>query len=57
MLCDRQERANSELLPGDLYYQAEILILGTSIQTAAAELITGSARFVTTGTIQLLMGL
>jgi hypothetical protein len=33
------------------------LILGTSIQTAAAELITGSARFVTTGTIQLLMGL
>lgn len=57
MLNDRPAMNNSELLPGDLYYQAEILILGSSIQTAAAELISGAARFVTTGAIMLQVGL
>lgn len=56
MIDDRKVTTNAELLPGDLYYQAEIFLVGTSVQTAAAELISGSARFITTGPIRLKVG-
>jgi hypothetical protein len=43
-------------LAGDLYYQCEILITSTAINTRADQLIAGSADFVTTGPIALKMG-
>lgn len=45
-----------ELLPGDLFYQCEILITNSAINTRADALIVGTANFVTTGPIQLRMG-
>jgi hypothetical protein len=56
MIEDRPTNANVELLPGDLYYEAKLLVVGTSVQTAVAELISGSARFITTGPIRLKVG-
>jgi hypothetical protein len=45
-----------ELLPGDLYYECDILITNNAINTRADALIVGSASFVTTGPIQLRIG-
>jgi hypothetical protein len=45
-----------ELLPGDLFYECDILITNNAINTRADSLIVGTANFVTTGPIQLRMG-
>jgi hypothetical protein len=44
------------LLPGDLYYRAQILITNTAISTRATEVISGSANFVTVRDVELLEG-
>jgi hypothetical protein len=45
-----------ERLAGDLFYECDILITNTAINTRADALIVGTANFVTTGQIQLRMG-
>lgn len=49
--CSPQQR-----LAGDLYYQCDILITSSAINTRADDMIAGSADFVTTGPIALKMG-
>lgn len=44
------------LSPGDLYYEADLLVIGTSLNVAPDSLIGGAARFVTTGEIKLKLG-
>ena len=44
------------LLPGDLYYRAQILITNTAISTRATDVISGSANFVTVRDVELLEG-
>jgi len=44
------------LLPGDLYYDTEILITSVAINTRAGDIIAGSMNFVTVGEIALRMG-
>jgi len=56
MIADRVANPRTDLLPGDCYYQVPLLIVGTSIQTAAPDFIEGSARFITTGTVRLKVG-
>lgn len=45
------------LEPGDLFYRTTILITATAVSTVVADLIKGSASFVTVGAIDLLEGL
>ena len=55
--CPGQEPGScSRLAPGDFYYKADLLVVGTSLNLAAADLVGGAARFVTTGEIRLLIG-
>lgn len=56
MISDRPASTYGNLAPGDLYYQCEVLITNTAINTRATEAIVGTARFVTTGPIELKMG-
>jgi hypothetical protein len=57
MIYGRQDdQSRPELLPGDLYYQCEILVTSNAISTRPGEIIVGSASFVTTGPIELRMG-
>lgn len=44
----------AELLPGDLYYEADILITQTAVNLRPTEMVAGTAEFVTTGEIALL---
>lgn len=46
----------SNILPGDIYYETDMLVVGSSLNTAADELVGGAARFVTTGAIKLKLG-
>lgn len=55
MITDRVDTSN-QLAPGDLYYSCELLVTNTAINTRATEAIVGTARFVTTGPIELKMG-
>lgn len=55
MLVNRQENQGN-LLPGDLYYTAEILVTSSAINVRPDEVIAGSANFVTVGEIALRMG-
>lgn len=48
--------ADRVIEPGDLFYRANILITSTAVSTAATEVITGSATFVTVQDIELLEG-
>jgi hypothetical protein len=48
--------ASGSLLPGDLYYETELLITSMAINTRAGDLIAGSLNFVTVGDISLRMG-
>ena len=43
----------TDLLPGDLYYECEILITQTAVNVRPTELVVGTAQFVTTGEIAL----
>jgi hypothetical protein len=45
-----------ELLAGDLFYECDILITNSAVNTRAGEIIVGTANFVTTGAIELRMG-
>jgi len=57
MIYGRQESVSQpELLPGDLFYECDILITNSAINTRAGEIIVGTANFVTTGPIELRMG-
>lgn len=56
MITDRVETRN-QLAPGDLYYKCDVLITNTAINTRTEEAIVGTAQFVTTGSIDLKMGL
>lgn len=44
------------LEPGDLFYRAKIVVNATAISTVAADIIRGSASFVTVRTVELLEG-
>lgn len=44
------------LLPGDLYYETELLVTSIAINTRATDVIAGSLNFVTVGEIALRMG-
>lgn len=57
MIYGREESVERpELLPGDLFYETDILITNSAVNTRAGALIVGTANFVTTGPIQLRMG-
>lgn len=56
MIEDRLSTNCANISPGDLYYETEMLVVGTSINTRAEDLIGGAARFVTTGEIRLKVG-
>jgi len=55
MITDR-ENTVGKLAPGDLYYECEILVTNTAINTRTEGVIVGTAQFVTTGPIELKMG-
>jgi len=48
--------ATGDLLPGDLFYDTEILVTSVAINTRAGDIIAGSMNFVTVGEIALRMG-
>lgn len=56
ILNDRPEDG-SPLLPGDLYYEARLLLVSQVINTRATEIVAGSADFVTVREIALRMGM
>jgi len=57
MIYGRQESVSQpELLSGDLFYECDILITNSAVNTRAGEIIVGTANFVTTGPIELRMG-
>lgn len=45
-----------KLLPGDLYYKAQIMLTSSAVSVRAADIITGSADFVTVREVQLREG-
>lgn len=57
-MIDRGDTCGSDpctgLIDGDLYYEADILITQNAINLRPAELVVGTAQFVTTGEIKLL---
>jgi len=55
MITNRED-SNSHLLPGDLYYETQLMVTSTAINTRADELIAGSLNFVTVGEIALREG-
>lgn len=54
MIDNQQQQAN--LLPGDLFYETQMLVTSIAINTRADGLIAGSLNFVTVGAIRLQMG-
>jgi hypothetical protein len=54
MINDRDSQCG--LLPGDLYYETQLLVTSVAINTRATEMIAGSLNFVTVGEIALRMG-
>jgi len=57
MIFDRDDSVERpELLPGDLFYECDILITTSAVNTRADALIVGTANFVTTGPIEIRMG-
>jgi len=56
MIQDRSGQDCTGLAPGDLFYEAEILITQAAINCRPTELIAGTATFATTGNIALRMG-
>ena len=55
---DLQDRTSytGSLLPGDLYYKAQIMLTSSAVSVRATDIITGSANFVTVREVQLLEG-
>lgn len=56
MVKDRGADGCGDLLPGDLYYEADILITNIALNLRIDEAIVGTAQWVTTGEISLKMG-
>ena len=54
MITDRT--ATADLLPGDLYYETQLMVTSMAINTRPDEIIAGSLNFVTVGDISLRMG-
>lgn len=54
MIDNRADAAG--LLPGDLYYETDLMVTSVAINTRATDLIAGSLNFVTVGQISLKMG-
>ncbi len=54
-MIDNQEQ-RCDLLPGDLFYETQMLVTSIAINTRASDLIAGSLNFVTVGEIRLKMG-
>ena len=50
--CDGRPNC-SELIPGDLYYEADILVTQTAVNVRPEALVVGQCEFVTTGEIAL----
>lgn len=55
MIVNRPEGA-AGVLPGDLFYETELLVTSVAVNTRATEIIAGSLNFVTVGEIALRMG-
>lgn len=55
---DLQDRTSytGSLLPGDLYYKAQIMLTSSAVSVRATDIITGSANFVTVREVQLREG-
>jgi hypothetical protein len=55
---DAQDRTSytGMLLPGDLYYKAQIMLTSSAVSVRATDIITGSANFVTVREVQLREG-
>ena len=55
---DAQDRTSytGSLLPGDLYYKAQIMLTSSAVSVRATDIITGSANFVTVREVQLREG-
>ena len=55
---DAQDRTSytGSLLPGDLYYKAQIMLTSSAVSVRATDIITGSANFVTVRDVQLREG-
>ena len=55
---DVQDRTSytGMLLPGDLYYKAQIMLTSSAVSVRATDVITGSANFVTVREVQLREG-
>ena len=55
---DAQDRTSytGMLLPGDLYYKAQIMLTNSAVSVRATDIITGSANFVTVRDVQLREG-
>lgn len=56
MVNNRPGNSTYGLLPGDLYYSAEILITSSAVNVRPEEIVAGSVNFVTVGEIALRMG-
>lgn len=56
MVTNRPGNATYGLLPGDLYYAADVLITSSAVNVRPDEIIAGSVNFVTVGEIALRMG-
>jgi hypothetical protein len=55
---DQQDRTSytGSLLPGDLYYKAQVMLTSSAVSVRATDIITGSANFVTVREVQLREG-
>jgi|TARA_S200002703_G_scaffold123221_1_gene109161 hypothetical protein len=55
---DLQDRTSytGSLLPGDLYYKAQVMLTSSAVSVRATDIITGSANFVTVREVQLREG-
>jgi len=56
MMSNRTTNSYGNLLPGSLYYTAEILVTSSAVNVRPDEIIAGSVDFVTVGEIALRMG-
>lgn len=53
LIDNREHAGQTSLLNGSLYYETEIMVTSSAINTRADEIIAGSINFITTGSIQL----
>jgi len=56
MIAGRPQELCNQILPGDLYYEADILLTGSTLNVVPTDIVAGATRFVTTGEIRLKVG-